>query len=225
MGVARHLRLELEEYDARIRTFVPGYEDLVVIASGALRFVSARSPMIIDLGVGTGALSAACLEIRPDASIIGLDTDPDMLKTARSRLAGFSRVDLVEADFLEAPFSACDALVASLSLHHVPTPAAKRAFYAKCHRALSSSGVLVSADCFPGREARIAAQHREAWLAHLQKSYSRAEAEGHLASWAGEDVYFPLEDELRWLREAGFDPEVLWRKEGFAVVVAFPGAL
>ena len=67
----------------------------------------------------------------------------------------------------------------------------------------------------------MAAEHREAWLKHMEKSYSREESESHLASWADEDVYFPLDWELGWLREAGFRPEVLWRVEGFAVVAGF----
>jgi hypothetical protein len=80
--------------------------------------------------------------------------------------------------------------------------------------------VLVTADCFPARDRRLAAEHREGWLAHLERSGSRAEAEAHLASWAGEDVYFPLADELDWLAAAGLGPEVLWREGGFAVVAA-----
>ena len=223
MGVGAHLRIELEEYDSRIRTFVPGYEDLVRVAAEALRFVSAIAPAIIDLGVGTGALAQACLEARPDATLLGVDCDPGMLKAARARLARFPRVDLMEADFLSAELPACDAIVACVSLHHVRTPAAKRALYAKCCAALRPAGLLVSADCYPAAQARVAAQHREAWLAHLERSYGRAEAEAHLASWSGEDVYFPLEDELAWLREAGLEPEVLWRVEGFAVIAAFRG--
>lgn len=220
MGVAEHLRIGIEEYDARIRTFVPGYEDMVGIAAGALRFVPARSPRVVDLGVGTGALAAACVQVRPDASVIGIDRDPAMLVAARSRLAGSPPADLVEADFLDGPLPACDAFVACLSLHHVATAGAKRAFYARCQRALGPSGILVSADCFPARDPRIAAHQREAWLSHLRRSCTREEAESHFAAWAGEDVYFPLEDELAWLREAGFGPEVLWRMEGFAVIIA-----
>jgi len=221
MGVAEHLRIDLGEYDARIRTFVPGYDELITNAADALHFVHASSPTVVDLGIGTGALAAACLGIRPDASLIGLDTDAGMLEAARSRLAGFPRVNFVQADFLSAELPLSDALVACLSLHHVPTAAAKRAFYRKCHDALRPSGILVTADCLPGRERGVAARHRESWLAHLQESYSRADAEGHLASWADEDVYFALEDELDWLRSAGFATETVWRREGFAVIIAF----
>lgn len=42
---------------------------------------------------------------------------------------------------------------------------------------------------------------------------------GFLEVWSGEDTDFPLVDELQWLGEAGFDPEVVWRKDHFAVLL------
>lgn len=222
MGVSGHLRIDVDEYDSRIRTFVPYYQELLGAAANALKLVSVPSPTIVDLGIGTGALAAACLALRPDSALIGVDSDAAMLDVAKVRLAGIPKVDLVTADFLEVPLPSCDAIVACLSLHHIRSGTSKRAFYAKCREALEPSGIMVSADCFPGSAGPVAAQHREAWLAHLEQTYTRAEAEQHLESWAGEDVYFPLEDELDWLRAAAFRPDVLWRMDGFAVVAAFP---
>lgn len=221
MGVSKHLRIDLTDYDAQIRTFVPDYEAMVRMAGESVRFVRRPDPRIVDLGVGTGALSVAALETRAGAELVGIDVDPGMLEAARTRLAEYPRVQLLEADFLQLDLPACDAIVACLSLHHVREPEEKRSFYGRCCEALRPSGVLVSADCFPGAEPALAAEHREAWLRHLEESYSRTEAEAHLESWADEDVYFPLESELGWLREAGFKPEVLWRKAGFAVIAAF----
>lgn len=223
MSVSGHLRISLAEYDSRIRTFVPYYEDLVGIVGESLRLISSPEPRIVDLGVGTGALAAACLDARPEAGLVGIDSDPGMLRAAAVRLAAYPRVELLEGDFLKADIPACDAIVASISLHHIRKPDEKRTFYAKCRAALRGSGMLVTADCFPGAEPALAAEHREAWLIHLEKAYSRPEAEAHLLAWAEEDVYFSLEREMAWLREAGFRPEVLWRRDGFAVVAGLAG--
>lgn len=220
MGVAAHLNIRLGEYDARIRTFVPHYEAQIAVVAEALRLLGTPSPTIVELGIGTGALAARCLEVLPGARLVGVDADPAMLEVARARLQGHPRVELVAADFLDLALPPCDAIVACIALHHVPTPERKRALYAVCGEALHPGGLLVTADCFPAREARLAATQRDAWLAHLRRSYSPAEAEGYLAAWAGEDVYFPLEDEMLWMREAGLAPEVVWRREGFAVVAA-----
>ena len=220
MGVTSHLNIRLDEYDTRIRTFVPDYETQLDITAEALRLLDATQPTIIDVGIGTGALTARCLEVHPRARIIGIDTDEGMLKVARKRLSQHSELELVHGDFLRVPLPPCDAIVASLALHHVPTPGEKQAFYRRCRGALRPAGLLVSADCYPGREEGLAEVHHEAWVAHLQHSYTREESVGHLEAWADEDTYFPLEDELGWLRASGFLPEVLWRKDGFAVVGA-----
>lgn len=221
MGVASHLRIELDEYDARIVTFVPHYEQMLAVVAGALGHLEAPEPTIVDVGVGTGALAARCLEERPDARLVGIDNDPGMLAAARERLADWTSVDLVGGDFLTWEIPPCDALVASVALHHVRTPEEKRSFYLRSAAAVRPGGILVSADCFPARDPRVAAVQRIAWLAHLERTYSPSEAEGFLSAWAEGDVYFSLQDEMNWLAAAGFGPEVIWRTDGFAVLCAF----
>lgn len=220
MTVSDHLKIGVDEYDARIRTFIPDYEELISTTASALRLLGASVPTIVDLGMGTGALTARCLEVHPAANVIGIDRDSPMLEVARSRMAGRAPVGIIRADFLEIVLPQCDALVASLALHHIRTAEAKQTFYTGCRRALRPGGILVSGDRFPARERRLATRQRNAWLAHLQQSYSLTEAEAYLDAWADEDVYFPLVDELQWLRGAGLIPEVVWRKGGFAVVAA-----
>jgi hypothetical protein len=145
--------------------------------------------------------------------------DPGMLDAARTRLAGHDNVELRQGSFLDGDLPRADALVACIALHHIGSPAVKQLFYRRAFDALAPGGILVSGDCFPAVESRLAAQHHEAWLNHLEQSYSRSEAEGYLRAWSGEDTYFPLNDELQWLQSGGFVPEVLWRCDGFAVMV------
>ena len=58
-----------------------------------------------------------------------------------------------------------------------------------------------------------------AYLAHLQKTYSRKKAENFLKTWAKEDVYFTLERDVELMKTAGFAVDVTWRCDSFAVVV------
>ena len=219
MSVATHLNIDFSEYDARIRTFVPWYEEMIATAADVLRVMDNPAPTVVDLGIGTGALALQCLQAVPAARLIGIDADQTALEAARVRLARHNGVEFCFGNFLEAALPSCDAIVASIALHHVPTPEAKQEFSGRCRAALRPGGILVVADFMPAREARLAAQHREAWLAHLQRTYSRAEAEGYLQAWSGEDRYFPLEDELHWLSGAGLSADVVWRTDGFAVIV------
>lgn len=221
MSVAAHLQIPLDEYDARIRTFIPGYEQMLDAAAAALGALRASHPVIVDLGTGTGALAARCLDILRDATLIAVDQDDDILEAARRRLAGRDAgARFVTGSFVDVPLPPCDAIVASLALHHVATAAQKQALYDRCRAALRGGGLLVSADCMVASDPALASLERGAWRAHLRRTYSDAETDAYFAAWAQEDVYFPLEEEIAMLRGAGFAPDVLWRLAPMAVVAA-----
>jgi tRNA (cmo5U34)-methyltransferase len=219
MSVAAHLNIRIEEYDARIRTFVPTYEEMISTAAEILRLLRKQSPTVLDLGIGTGELADRCHTVHPAGQIVGIDIDPAMLEVARKRLEGRAAIRLIKGDIREVVLPPCDAIVSCIALHHVPSPKEKKRLYEKCAQALQPGGLFVSADCFPASEESLAKAQRESWLAHLRKTYSPAEAETHLASWAGEDFYFPLSEELQWLQESGLKSEVVWRQNAFAVIM------
>src|SRR5207237_6933952 len=116
----------LAEYDARIRTFIPDYEEMIAVAASA---VPADARTILDLGIGTGALSAACLARARRAQAIGIDADPEILHIAATRLG--SRATLIDGSFTTMPLPRNDVTVASFALHHVRTRAVKRALYSR----------------------------------------------------------------------------------------------
>jgi len=214
MGVASHLGIELSEYDARIRTFIPDYEEMLGVAAAAL---PPRARTVVDLGIGTGALSARCVERAPRAGVVGIDVDPEILALASRRLR--DRGTFVSGTFLRTPLPVCDAVVASFALHHVRTRGAKAALYRRIRKVLRPGGRFISVDAQPARDAAARRADRAAWLAHLQRAYTPRQAASLLAAWAHEDVYVPLEAEIDLLRRAGFAVDVLWRKGTFAVLL------
>ena len=215
MSVATHLGIDLADYDARIRTFIPDYEPMLGTAAAVL---PATVRTIIDLGIGTGALAAQCLARAPQARIVGIDEDEDILEAARRRLG--PKATLVNESFLRATLPRCDAVVSSIALHHVRRSAAKAALYRKVRKALGPRGLLVIVDCYPATSRALARQQRDAWKAHLHQFYSPPEADALFAAWAKEDKYVPLDVEMGLLRRCGFDVEVVWRNGSFAVLSA-----
>jgi SAM-dependent methyltransferase len=213
--VARHLGIDLREYDARIRTFIPGYEAMLNAAARALR---GDERLIVDLGIGTGALAERCLQRSSRARVAGIDLDEGMLAAAAARLG--SRVDLRAGSFVRLELPRCDAFVAALALHHVRTRTAKRRLYKRLRAALRPRGRLVVADCCPAADRAMAAQQHDAWRAHLRRTYSARRTAAYFAAWAHEDVYTPLGHELAMLSDAGLQPEIVWREGPFAVIAA-----
>src|SRR6185369_14938609 len=61
VSVSQHLGIKLSEYDHRIRTFVPFYEEMLDVVADTVFATCGTAPRITDLGIGTGALSARCL--------------------------------------------------------------------------------------------------------------------------------------------------------------------
>src|SRR5687768_12427542 len=216
MSVASHLGIAVREYDQRIRTFIPNYVEML---DEAARVLDPAVTTIIDLGVGTGALSARCLRRAPAARVIGVDADATMLPLARRRLG--RRATLTEGNFLRVELPPADAVVATLALHHVRTRAAKARVYARIRAALRRGGVLVSGDYHPSEDRTRSLTQRELWLHHLQATYTRSEAEKLLRGWSHEDTYVPLRAELALLDDVGFRAvDVVWRRGGFAVIAA-----
>lgn len=219
MGAASHLGIDLREYDTRIRSFIPGYEQLLEIASTVLAAsVPARSPLIVDLGTGTGALAEWCLAAKPSARVTGVDEDEGMLAAATKRLR--RQFTGLRGSFETIDLPACDAVTACLALHHIPTPARRLRLFRRIHRALRKGGVLIIADCYLSSDPRLRASDRALWIDHLRTNYTAREAQAYLRAWAKEDFYAPLRDEIAHLERAGFTVDVSGRRGPFAVLIA-----
>ena len=218
MGHAAHLGIRLHEYDARIRTFIPDYEEMLDQAAATVARLGRNRPRIVDLGTGTGALAARCARASPGARVTGIDADAGMLGVAMRRL-GTLLTPLV-GDFVRTPLPTCDVVTAAFALHHVFSLDEKGALYQRAYDALRPGGLLVSADCVPPSSRALRVAGHAAWRDHLAKKYGKARAAGYLRTWAKEDRYVPLAEETRLLQAAGFAVEVIWRRGNFGVVAA-----
>jgi ubiquinone/menaquinone biosynthesis C-methylase UbiE len=101
---------------------------------------------VVDVGCGTGTFAISLAGERPDATIIGVDGDPQILAAARAK-AGAERVSWREglAGELELENGSADAVVMSLLLHHLAPPV-KRAALDDARRVLKPGGWLHVAD-------------------------------------------------------------------------------
>jgi tRNA (cmo5U34)-methyltransferase len=169
---------------------------------------------IVELGAGTGALAHAVLTKLPRVRVELWDIDPQMIAVARGRLATFDdRVTIRERSFTET-IGPCDAVIATISLHHIRTIEEKRAVYSNIFRALARPGILLIGDCTidpsePGRSAMY-----RYWVEFMaQHGITEADARRHFTDWSKEDTYQHISDELSALAQAGFrNPDVFWKQ-------------
>jgi tRNA (cmo5U34)-methyltransferase len=221
-SVKRHLDVDADAYDVAIRRFIPHYDDMLETGVELLASLTAPDAHVLDLGGGTGALSAAVLGHLPEARVTLLDVDSAMLAEARQRLARFGdRVEFREASYFD-PLPAADAAVASLSLHHVHDLDAKTDLYRAIHAALAPGGAFLNLDAAISDGARLKALTFQRWAAgRAEHGIEEGEARGRFAAWADEARYFPLDEELGALRRAGFaEVECFWRRGASAICCA-----
>lgn len=222
--VSTHLGVDAAAYDAAIRRFIPGYEEMIAEVVSILDEALGPSPRVVDLGAGTGALAGAILDGIPRARVVLVDIDPNMLEVAAARVAPHGgRAELRCARFDEGLVAGTDAVVACLSLHHVPVLEDKRALYGKIHGALAPGGVFLNADATVHEAGTERTRIFGEWAAGMARAgIPAAEAEALFAKWAGEDRYYPLAVELELLASAGFPrPDCFWKRGASTVFGGF----
>ena len=101
-SVQTHLGTAAADYDRVIRTFIPGYEQMLWTIGWWLSEVIPADGQVIELGSGTAALAHAVLTKLPKVRLEIWDIDPQMLAVARERLQKFGdRVTVREQSFTE----------------------------------------------------------------------------------------------------------------------------
>lgn len=229
MSVATHLDLTPAAYDEKIRTLIPLYDELIAASSAAVALATRPVEQIVEFGIGTGALTHACLTAAGSRTCVwGIDADADMTAMVPVRLGArlARRVTLTHGNFEQVSVPPCDAITATYALHHIRTARAKQQLYRRCFAALRPGGILVNGDCAPASTPRGFARDLEVWFAHLGRSFGgRAQGKRVYESWAGEDFYLPLADEIRLLTRAGFTVDIPWRRSPFAVIAALKPAV
>jgi ubiquinone/menaquinone biosynthesis C-methylase UbiE len=111
--------------------------------------VSASLPpggTVVDVGCGTGTFGIAFALNRPDATVIGVDGDPEILAIARAKPgAGSVEWNRGLAGQLPLADDSADVVTMSLVLHHL-LPDQKREAMAEARRVLKPGGSFQIAD-------------------------------------------------------------------------------
>lgn len=106
---------------------------------------------VLDLGCGPGAVALRVADQHPEASVIGMDPDPDVLGRARGKAERAGLGVVFQPGFAEdLPFDddSFDRVVSSLAFHHIDGARQLEAA-AEVRRVLRPDGLAVIADIQP----------------------------------------------------------------------------
>ena len=168
---------------------------------------------VLDLGCGAGAVSELVLDAQPGAQIVLVDFSEPMLARARANLAGHAgRWQAVTADLNDPPWRDAlpagryDAIVSGLAIHHLP-PERKRTLFAECFELLEPGGIFLNMDSVTIDGPLRGLFDEEMFAAAVRAERAGGGAHcGHEADLDGDDDRpDTAEDQLSWLREAGFE--------------------
>lgn len=208
------------DYDTARRQLIPCFDAFYGSALAAIPHDRTASIRVLDLGAGTGLLSAQIAVAFPKATLLLTDISEAMLERARERLGGSPRVRFEALDHAgQALPQGFDAVVSSLSIHHLEDPD-KAALFRRIHAALRPGGVFVNADQTRGTSAESEHRLRAAWLADVRASGIEEPALEAALARMEHDRNARLADQLAWMAEAGFRDVELWFKQYFFVVYA-----
>ncbi len=175
---------------------VPAYPRLQDEVAAATAGLLSPVRRVLDLGTGTGETARRVLARHPDAALTGIDESEGMLAAARTVLgpAADLRVARLEDELPSGPF---DLVVSALAVHHLDGPG-KADLFRRIAAVLAAGGRFVMADVIvPDDPADV--------VTPIDGVYDKPSR---------------LEDQLAWLRDAGFAPRVAWLERDLAVVVA-----
>jgi tRNA (cmo5U34)-methyltransferase len=151
---------------------------------------------ILELGTGTGETARRVITRHPGASFVGIDESEEML--AAAQVEGDLWVSRLEDHLPEGPF---DLVVSCLAVHHLEAEG-KRDLFRRIATVLRPGGRFVLADV-------VVPERPEDAVTPTTPGFDRPD---------------PLDNQLGWLREAGFEPETTWTWKDLAVVRAdLPG--
>ena len=184
-----------------------------------IQFPRESSLKVLDLGAGTGLMAAFIAYSFPNARITMVDISNEMLERARARfeLAG-PRFRFEVSDYgVDRIQEKYDAIVSGLSIHHL-SDEQKRSLFKRIYGALNDDGVFVNAEQFRCATPERHKFHHERWITRVREL---GVDDRDLAA-ALERMKFDraatLEDQLEWMREAGFrDIDCAYKNLIFAV--------
>ena len=220
-GVKASFDRAAETYDRARRQLVPGFDDFYGAVLDLVPHEREAYLRVLDLGAGTGLLSALAGEAFPNARIILVDFSEEMLGGARHRFAhdDEARFEFRTLDYVREslPGEDYDVVVSALSIHHLEDRD-KKELFSKVYEVLSEGGVFANADQVLGATPEIEERYHAWWL---REARGAGVGEGDLAASLErikEDKNATLEAQMAWLGEAGFvEVDCPYKNRRFAV--------
>jgi tRNA (cmo5U34)-methyltransferase len=191
---------------------------------------------VLDIAAGYGALAVAVLNDRPNATAVCLDASDAMLNLGKERTTNlkdrisFIQGSLESSNWVKSVEGTFDAVISSRALHHFTGNQRRRHIFREVFGLVRADGCFLNADNVKATTKSLSDRYRRARDEYLDRFVRESTggktnlAEVRAASpstYHGPHNNGYLEEELAWLREAGFqDVDCFWK---FTTTVVYGG--
>lgn len=207
-----------KNYDEQRKKLIPCFDDFYRVPISFIEYPLEHC-RVLDIGGGTGLFTMFLLEKFPKANVTLIDLSEQMLHIARQRFSDNPNVEYIVDDYTRHRFSEnFDVIISALSIHHL-TDKEKRDLSQKCYSLLNPNGVFINADQVLGSTPYIERINKNAWKDFIENSGLTREEITSAYERISLDKEARLDDQLTWLKEAGFkDVECIYKYYHFAVM-------
>ena len=195
------------------RNAIPLAREQVAMLLRLARRFTPQPARVADLGCGDGFLARAVLSEFTAAHALLMDHSEEMLRRAQESMASFAgRFEIRLGDLSEplppqdgGPF---DLIVSGFAIHHLPT-ARKRSLYGEVFDLLAPGGLFVNVEHVASPTPELGEVHDDAYIDRIAAVTGRDRAEVGREYQGRPDkadnILDPVEAQVGWLREIGFE--------------------
>jgi len=202
-----------EAYDSQVRKTLPYYDCFHDETLNLIKAAGITPKTWLDTGCGTGTLAKKALEQFPNTKFTLADPSPQMLQTAKQKLAGYTNIDFLEAptEDLTNQTERFDVITAIQS-HHYSSLQERQKATQVCYNLLNPNGIYITFENtrpLTPQGTKIGKENWKNW--QIRGGKTREAAEAHLRRFGVEYYPITIEDHLHLLRKSGFSAvELLW---------------
>jgi tRNA (cmo5U34)-methyltransferase len=206
------------KYDRNRRKVIYCFDDFYGTLLDLIPFAPADRFAFLDLGAGTGLVSALIREQFQNAEAHLLDISEKMLAKARERFAGQNGTHFYVRDYAREDLPGGFPLVVSaMSIHHL-SDLEKAQLMQRIFEGLTPGGWFVHAELALGATPATEAFYQEYWRRHLESTDIEKEELEAIYRRMACDRPATLDHQLGWMRAAGFaDVDCFFKYHNFSV--------
>jgi len=187
-----------EIYDKVILKMLPFYIEMHKEIVSLINREKKDKFNICELGFGTGTLTYRALMTFPNANLLGIDTLPENIEKAKEKLQKFKGFNYKKEKIQDLRLDKkYDFFISSLAIHHL-SDEEKQQFFKKVYELLNNKGRLITGDL-------VKSPDEKEWHKYLVNNMGKeGEYRWQVHKQNKEDKPSTIEEQLKWLKEAGF---------------------